>query len=394
MRIRRSLALLATGALFAAACGDDDDDRADGAAGGEPIKVMALGTTESPALAFPEGAAAILAHAAAVNEAGGIAGRPVEVEVCNDAFDPNEAGACARRAIDGGFVAVLGWVSVHGDVITSTLEAGGVPYLGHNPVAPGDTTSEISFPIAGGVPTAFAGLGRAMAEDGCESIASVGADDASAKVAEGFFTAGVEAGGGEVEVLRAPRGSDYAAAAAGTAGADCVGLLMPERDAAVVLPAVLQANPDARIGALAATISILLPQFGEQLEGQIIASDYRPVGDDAEVVQQFRAEMEAAGHGDDLNGVALSAWTGAKVLFDVLDGLDGDITAATVLEALDGLSEVDTGTTGPIDFTAEGPTEALARLFNTSVIELTVEDGEIVPVDGAEFRSVAEVLAA
>src|SRR5437879_6365744 len=82
-----------------------------GPATGAPIKIMTIATLQSPNLAAPQVETAVRARVAALNKAGGINGRPIEPEFCNDKFDPNEGSACARKAVDDKVVAVVGGLS-------------------------------------------------------------------------------------------------------------------------------------------------------------------------------------------------------------------------------------------------------------------------------------------
>jgi len=76
---------------------------------GPPIKVMAMEayTIPSSGLVDPHFPAA-LARAKAINAAGGIKGRPVTVIRCDTKSDPNQAAACARKAVSEKVVAVIG----------------------------------------------------------------------------------------------------------------------------------------------------------------------------------------------------------------------------------------------------------------------------------------------
>ena len=67
-----------------------------GPATGEPITFMTIATLESPNFSVPQVQTAIEARVKSINAAGGVNGRPLEAEFCNDRFDPNEAAACAR----------------------------------------------------------------------------------------------------------------------------------------------------------------------------------------------------------------------------------------------------------------------------------------------------------
>ena len=43
-----------------------------------------------------------------INERGGIAGRPLEVTVCDEQFDPAVATTCARQAVEEDMVSIVG----------------------------------------------------------------------------------------------------------------------------------------------------------------------------------------------------------------------------------------------------------------------------------------------
>ena len=48
------------------------------------------------------------AYADYINARGGIAGRPLEVTVCDEQFDPAVATTCARHAVEEGMVSIVG----------------------------------------------------------------------------------------------------------------------------------------------------------------------------------------------------------------------------------------------------------------------------------------------
>ena len=129
---RTLAALLAVFALIAAACGGDDgeDDGAsatepapetteavapettqapvDAAPSGEPIKVMTVTTLNAAGPTYHNIANTANAYADYINARGGIGGRPLEVTVCDEMFDPAVAAACAREAVEESVVAVVG----------------------------------------------------------------------------------------------------------------------------------------------------------------------------------------------------------------------------------------------------------------------------------------------
>ena len=80
------------------ACGSSPSSSASsGSSSSAPIDVMAIGVFQSSALSLPDAVGALKAHVSAVNDAGGVNGRKINLIVCNDNFDPNTAADCARQ---------------------------------------------------------------------------------------------------------------------------------------------------------------------------------------------------------------------------------------------------------------------------------------------------------
>ena len=113
-------AVLVVGALLMAACGGDDSESStttaatggteggSTAATGEPIKVMTEAPIDTNLTPYPNIRDAAKFYADWINEKGGINGRPLEVIFCDDKNDPNEAGNCARKAVEEKVVANVG----------------------------------------------------------------------------------------------------------------------------------------------------------------------------------------------------------------------------------------------------------------------------------------------
>src|SRR5580704_13309918 len=66
------------------------------AASGSPIVLYGVTTYNNPALSIPEVNDGAQAAAKAINAAGGIKGHPLQVTICDDNFNPNQAQACAE----------------------------------------------------------------------------------------------------------------------------------------------------------------------------------------------------------------------------------------------------------------------------------------------------------
>ena len=115
---------------------------------GKPIKIMSIGTFASnPIFSTPENKTAVEAGVAAINKAGGIKGRPIEVEFCDDGFTPTGVTACATKAVANKVVAVVGSLSSFPGFLP-ILEKGGVAYLGSSGMSIGEFDSPVSFPVS------------------------------------------------------------------------------------------------------------------------------------------------------------------------------------------------------------------------------------------------------
>jgi len=135
--------------LLAAGCGESAPT------GPRPIKIGAL--VPVSALALDYYVAGFEAAARDINGRGGVRGRPVEVEICDDRNDPNEAQACARQLVSDGVIATAASISVFSMVEGPILDEAGIPQVGNEAINPEDSNLPTAFPLDGGIVTQMAG---------------------------------------------------------------------------------------------------------------------------------------------------------------------------------------------------------------------------------------------
>ncbi|MGJ3558278.1 ABC transporter substrate-binding protein [Streptomyces sp. INA 01156] len=123
---KRTLAGLAVLPLLLTACGDGGTE---GTSDG-PVKIMTIASFESQVYSVPWLKTAVTAAVARVNDDGGIGGRKIELLTCNDKFDPNEATACAQRAVSEKVTAVVGPLSPNIGAIAAVMEQARIPIIG------------------------------------------------------------------------------------------------------------------------------------------------------------------------------------------------------------------------------------------------------------------------
>jgi branched-chain amino acid transport system substrate-binding protein len=122
------------------------------AASGPPIEIGAVGTTSGIIGDQQKGMEVSLqAWAAYVNDHGGVAGRPIHLNMLDDGGDPGRHAANVRRLIDDvGVVAFVGnGASLTMSAGTPILEAAGIPAIGGDSGNAGWFRSPMAFPLNG-----------------------------------------------------------------------------------------------------------------------------------------------------------------------------------------------------------------------------------------------------
>jgi branched-chain amino acid transport system substrate-binding protein len=147
--------LVAVGALSIACSSSGTRDQGGGGASGgagskltgTPIK---LGTIMDSFLAqvAPSGAKAAIS---AINAHGGVMGHPLQLVVCDNQQNANDAAACARTfANDSSIVATIGDTDSFGSESNPPLVAAKIAGIGTNPLSSGDFASPRIFALSNG----------------------------------------------------------------------------------------------------------------------------------------------------------------------------------------------------------------------------------------------------
>lgn len=347
--IRRALAPVAVLALAVSlgACRDaaSDAGAADGGDSTAPIKIMQIGTFESPNLSLTDAKAGLDAHVQAINDAGGIDGRKIEVEYCNDAFNPNTGAACARSAVSDGVVAVVGAAGSQAGAALPILEQAGIPWLaGAGSGGPVEGQSPVSYPIHGGTQAMQVGMGRLLADRGATNIAVIVADAAAAYAAAEDIAHGAEAGGADSYRILAPLGAPDFSAVASSALAkhpDAVAVASTATDAPRIIQAVRQAGFKGNISTLA---NIFRPAdqkaLGDNADNVFVTSSAVPVTNtDVPEVQEFLDGMKKYHPEAVTDNGSLGTWSAVTFFVEIVKRLDGDVTPKAITDLLDNLDE-------------------------------------------------------
>jgi ABC-type branched-subunit amino acid transport system substrate-binding protein len=160
---RRWLVTAALMAALLAACGGGS-----GPPRPEPIRIGALVPVSTLGVSYY--VSAFRAAERDINAHGGIRGRPIAVEVCDDRSDPNEAQVCARRLVGHGVVATTANISEFSMVESPILDEAGIAQVGSEALNPEDFNLPTAFPLDGGIFVQLAGGVVGMQRRGLHSM--------------------------------------------------------------------------------------------------------------------------------------------------------------------------------------------------------------------------------
>lgn len=369
-------AMATASALLMAGCSGSTGGASGSAPTGEPIKILTGTSINSQIQTFPETQDVAKVYQDWINNRGGIDGRPLEITVCDDQFDPNLASGCARDAVSDGAVAVVG-TSTPGmsDSYLPILEDAGIAWMPAYSIQPIEFSSPDSYPISSFNAVAVGTAVRAI-DDGCKSITIIGSDvaavDPLAKLAQDVGTRN----GLTIRRVAVPFGAqDYSTvvAEAMDGGTDClIGYLNTELPG--FLTAMKSVGAKAKFYVMQRTPNDqVLAQYSDLLDG-IIWSGAFP-GIDSPAFDDYRAALDQAGltSNPDRNWggqAALGAWTAFTVFTQIAEKISGDVTAKSFVDAANSSSDIDTGgMLPPLDFTKEwaGQNGQAPRSFNLNV---------------------------
>jgi branched-chain amino acid transport system substrate-binding protein len=397
---RRLATALAALALLTGvgACGADDEgaDAADAAAAelsGEPIKIMGIDGYTIPQTGQRQPKHQILeARANAINAAGGIDGRPVEILWCDHQADANKATACARDAVREGVTAVVGLQAPNGGSAYPILRKEGIAVVGSSVTDNNAATLDNSFPMAatstqmGGAPAVFKRVGVKKMGVIFPRLPEVqqgivGLERAAQNV-------GVEIG----KIVQVPLDTtDFAPAAANAleGGADGVLVFIPGPGQATAIQAVRQRDADAKVAALNLVLNEqIIGALGPQGDDVLVVASAMPPSSDAPGIEMFNADREKYAKDVPLvDGTVvtwLAAWTLERIMKQIAE--DGrEVTPTATLEALNKLEALDMGGIIPPYTTSKpGPIPPFPRLFTTATVAAKIEGGKVVVSDPAE----------
>lgn len=407
----RGLAALACvlALVGAAACGGDDDAEGGGspstgpAPTGEPITIGNM-VFANPGVGLEMRTAGVQAAVDAINGAGGIDGRPLELVTCA-AEDASAGEQCARDMVDAGVVATI----ADGNIIAEAASTEILNQAGIAQVDPFISTADALaspnvFLLAPGSPVTFAATVRAMDLVGLKSYHYIAGAFSTAQNSIDATTTAAEKYG--IDIVGEPTeipltAADYTpfVGAASDVDADAQLTIIAPNMTSLLLQAADQMGEEMPLALNEGQFNQeQIDQYGSTvLDGTVMAYVTPPLtaGDEFPVVDEFLEQIDAyhESSGNELaspeqvTSIAFNAWLDVQAFEEVAKDLD-EVSAATVMDAFNTVEDIDLGLTHPWTPSAEGA-GPYARSSNPWLYLSTIKDGEVEliqpePVDALE----------
>ncbi|GGV76827.1 lipoprotein [Streptomyces griseoloalbus] len=370
-----------------------------GGSGDDTITVMTWAPQDTRATNKPGMPALAQAYARWINSRGGINGRRINVLTCNEKNDNVTAARCARRAVQEHAVAVVGSYSQHTDSFMPTLEGAGIPYIGGYGITTDEFTSPLSYPVNGGQPTLLAGLGRTLA-DTCGPVTLVRPDTIAGDQLPPLLDSGLKAGGHALSGDQ--RAAEDATAYGGQAQRALQRTTTDPAEQGCVVPALGDRTntfmdsfrraradyPEVRtatvLGSVDQTTIDASGGASGPYEGSYVTGWYPAASDARWNPMKKVIKQEAFGDNriDAADAGVQTTWIAYTVFQQVVESIgDGEVSADTVSDALDGGLKVTTGGLTPTlrwKFQDELAAVGFPRLVNANVTLQVVKDGRLV----------------
>jgi branched-chain amino acid transport system substrate-binding protein len=355
-----------------------------------PIRIMTIGDFQTGQTRNAIWTSAIRSRFEATALLGGVPDargvrHHVDVMVCNTAFDPTRAEACARRAVRRSVAAVVGMSTVDSEKVWPILERAGIPVIGTHVSSAQDATSPMSFPIGSGIPGVYTGMPQLLAGSGATRLGVIITDfgDATDRLLS-FVQNGMSRTAAALRVVvRVPiQGGNLRSAVAEAIDADVDGLigfvvgergsLLDELAAAGYAGSYVTQAPFG-VGALGSD-----PLTTQRA---LLVGEFSAVGSPTPGMARFRRDLDESADGAELTRTegAVNAWTSAWLFERIVRGLQR-VDPSTVLAALRSLDHTDMGGITPPLTTTTIKLTALPRLFNPTVAFTSTSAGVVTPV--------------
>ncbi|MCU1642927.1 MAG: hypothetical protein JWN03_3202 [Nocardia sp.] len=357
---------------------------------GAPISVGYISPEGGATGQVPEAREAAQAAVQYINSnLGGVQGRPVNLVVCKEKEDPATARDCANQLVAANVVAVVAPVTSQGDAMVPIITGAGIPFVTGLGASSTEMTSNGAFVLSAGVPGGLAVVAKYAVQQKYKKVALVGVD-------AGAVMAGLKVIAGPVFQQSGVQ-------------LQTIGIPIGTPDATPQISAALEGNPDAITilgdGPLCTSVLKALQTLGSKADKLLFQLCVSPdvisavgtaaagahvlgysdvTSEDAEAVL-YRTVMSKYAPNTAVGGTAYMGYQTTLGLYRSIAGLQGDVTAAAAMGAMNQATNVDLPVGHGLTFTCGGKTQPLLKaICGSGAIITTLKDGK--PVDPQVFK--------
>lgn len=305
---------------------------------GKPVEIN-ITYPKTGAFVYPEMGTGVAAAEKAINDSGGIKGRPLKVNVCDTTSptDPNPTQQCLRGVVaNQDIVAEVADYSSFNDITTPLENQNGLAQIGGIPLGLSQLTLPNAFPLV--MPEEEA-MGATMVAGGSKKPSLIYINIPTAQKAPSQINAWLKAGGSSAQLV-ASVPSDITStdlspqmAAVCSAGADAVSLSLSYTGVAALLTARPQSScPTMQVVATALGQANTTASLGSKAEGMVVTSGM-PLWTNTSLkgIQAFNDQMNAIDPKSVKDEESLNAWASVWAFAQEARKMTNDITRANVL---------------------------------------------------------------
>jgi branched-chain amino acid transport system substrate-binding protein len=335
---------------------------------------------------------AVQAAVKAVNDSGGINGRPLEVKICNDQANPNQDLQCAQEAVSDHAIASVGEEEFSGGSGDQVMTSNKIPVVGPDLQNEQTLVNPLVFPTysslyAGALaaPQVCKLLGATKIRQAATALPSL------ALLTSKYFPEGAQIAGLKFvgpTVTFPPTQSDFSAIAQQLTqdGTNCIvgevtdplpGLLIPALKQAGYTGKIVLGNAILQGGALAT--------LKDQADGVYsVGSAYTESSSPG--IAQFEKEMAAVGHSNPpISDFTINSWAAVHFLADTLKKLK-TVSSGALVNQLNQTGAESIPPLAPFNMDyAKSPFGHGIRLPGASVTVSVVQNGQLKTLYGGKF---------
>jgi ABC-type branched-subunit amino acid transport system substrate-binding protein len=316
------------------------------------VKIGIVGSTSTVTVLGnpqPELISAANAAADAINAAGGINGKKLVIDACDDKGNANGAALCGRQFVTDKVVADVGDQTFFSDKVNAPLLAAGISRIGPTALGATEYTQPNNYPLNGGAVVMFQGAVKDAADHGKKTLyvlyqEAEGASTIPSLVQPFATSLGMEWKG---KTGIPPEATDMApyVTAAINSGADAVLTTFAPPTTEAIAKTAVQLGAKFTLATLAEALDDdVIAAVGKDqplIQNALLSSPFPPItATQIAGIAQFKKEMDAREASGDKHASAatrshvLSAWVAVHAFADIAKSITGPIDAASVTAAV------------------------------------------------------------